>query len=145
MPVSKEALLKRVIKNIQALQNDHNLPVLFSYNSGKDGIVTDGSVHLVTKFKTDHSSETSENPDSWVRAFEADQEAIDKGAKNDETYTSYQGDIPPCRLNIDLGLMSYNEIASIVTRNFFEVLLEKGWAMEKSTFWPSRLQTRFLA
>ena len=42
---------------------------------------------------------------SWRGAFEADQEAIDKGAKNYETYTSYKGDSPPCRLNVDLGIM----------------------------------------
>ena len=61
MPVSTETLLREVIKNTQALQNDHKIPVLSFYNSGKDGIITAGSVHLVTKFKNDHFGEKSEN------------------------------------------------------------------------------------
>ena len=80
----------------------------------------------MTKLKNDHSSEKSEKPNSWIRTFEADQEALDKGTQNHKTYTSYQGESPPCRLNVDLGLIVYNEITFIVKCEFHKCHWRKG-------------------
>ena len=90
MPVTKDGLIKKVIRNLNALQNEHKLPVLFCYNS-KDGIVSAGSANLVTKLKNEHKSEASDEEDSWIRAFETDQDAIDNGAQHEDTFHTCKG------------------------------------------------------
>lgn len=145
--MTKEGTIKKVLSCLTLLQNEYNVPLLFSFYS-KRGIVPFGSEHLVEKFNNLLKNESCEEEDSWAKTFEKDQQAINEGAKYDEegdAYVQSKGNVLPERLPADIDLMVFTELSPIVTKEILKWYWRQGGKYKaihyghpsfKADFWP---------
>ena len=97
--INKETAMKKILKLIKVLHNDHLVPVILGIYS-KTGIISFGSRNLVGKLQGELKTERQEDAESWINAFQKDQDAILTGERLSEDLDSYcqaKGDVLPER------------------------------------------------
>ena len=145
--INKETAMKKILKLIKVLHNDHLVPVILGIYS-KTGIISFGSRNLVGKLQGELKTERQEDAESWINAFQKDQDAILTGERLSEDLDSYcqaKGDVLPERFPAPLNLMVFNEIHPIISREIMKWYWRQGGTYQvirygdpafKADFWP---------